>query len=179
MLAAGGGARFTGEVHKLLVPFRGRPLLAWAIGAAVEARLDETIVVTGSAHLAELLPPGVTTVWNERWRDGMATSLTAAVRAAERAGHDAIVVGLGDQPLIDADSWRRVAASDAAIAIATYAGRRAHPVRLARLVWPLLPDTGDVGARAVMAERPDLVAEIACAGQAADIDTEEDLRRWS
>ena len=59
LLAAGGGSRFDGPAHKLLTPLRGRPLAAWAIDAAVAAGLDETLVVTGAADLAGLLPAGV------------------------------------------------------------------------------------------------------------------------
>ena len=174
VLAAGGGTRFTGGTHKLLAPFRGRPLVAWALEAA--SVLDELLVVTGAVEVP--LPPGARAVPNPRWAEGQATSLAAAVEAA--AGHDAVVVGLGDQPLVPAEAWRLVAAATATpIAVATYGGRRRNPVRLAAEVWPLLPRDGDEGARPLLRGRPDLVVEVACPGDPTDVDTQEDLATWS
>lgn len=177
VLAAGEGSRFAGEHHKLTAPFRGRPLWSWAIDAALAAGLDATYVVTGAVDLP--LPPPVIRVQNDAWAEGQATSLAAGIAAVEAAGHDAVVVGLADQPLVGPDAWRRVAATDAAIAVASFDGARRPPVRLAAAVWPLLPRTGDEGARALMRERPDLVVAVPCSGQPADIDTLEDLERWS
>jgi len=179
VLAAGGGSRFEAASHKLLAPFRGRPLVVWAVESAVAAGLDETVVVTGAVDLAGVLPEDVTIVENPYWSEGQAGSLRAAIGWAEHQGHHAVVVGLGDQPLVPAAAWRAVAAADGAIAVATYGAARRNPVRLAREVWPLLPVAGDEGARALMRRRPDLVREVACEGEPADVDTVEDLRRWS
>src|SRR3954453_584083 len=103
---AGGGWGFGGPTHKLLAPFRGRPVVTWAVEHAVAAGLDETIVVTGAAEVAGALPPGGRIVGNPRWADGQASSLQAAVQAAADAGHDAVVVGLGDQPLVPSEAWQ-------------------------------------------------------------------------
>jgi CTP:molybdopterin cytidylyltransferase MocA len=154
--------------------------VVWAIDAAAQAGLDETLVITGAVDLSGLdLPPGVRLVRSERWADGQAHSLQAARAAAEAAGHGAMVVGLGDQPLIPPAAWRAVATSSSPIAVATYAGRRRNPVRLARAVWPLLPVDGDVGARDLLLSKPELVEEVACVGEPADVDTQEDLGRWN
>jgi CTP:molybdopterin cytidylyltransferase MocA len=185
VLAAGGGSRFTasgGNGHKLLAPFQGRAVVEWAIDNAVAAGLDAVYVVRGATDLP--VPPlaadAVQFVANDRWQDGMATSLRAGLTRARRDGHHAVVVGLGDQPLVLAESWQRVAQAKAKpIGVATYGGRRGNPVRLSSLVWPLLPVRGDQGARVVMRRRPDLVMEVPCPGGAADIDTVDDLREWS
>lgn len=179
VLAAGGGSRFAGDGHKLLARLGDRAVVAHAVEAALAGGLDEVIVVTGAVDLDLVLPAGVRVVHNPAWADGQATSVQTGIAAARDAGHDAVVVGLGDQPFVGADPWRAVAASPSPIAVATYDGRRRNPVRLAAEVWPLLPTSGDEGARAVMRVRSDLVEAVPCQGQAADIDTLEDLERWN
>ena len=151
----------------------------WAATRALEAGLPCTWVVTGCVDLAAVLPPGVTVIDNPDWADGQASSLQRAVARARAADVTAVVVGLGDQPLVPGEAWRAVAASGADIAVATYDGKRRNPVRLAARVWDLLPGSGDEGARTVMRARPDLVTEVPCPGDPVDIDTREDLQRWS
>jgi molybdenum cofactor cytidylyltransferase len=179
VLAAGGGTRFEGPVHKLLAPFRGRPLALWAVEAAVGAGLDETIVVTGAVDLEAVLPDGITILANHDWASGQASSLRTAVAWAQHRGHSAIVVGLGDQPLVPASAWAAVAACTSPIAVAILEGERRPPTRLGAEMWSFLPVTGDVGARTLIARMPDLVTEVACEGHPIDVDTLEDLERWS
>lgn len=180
ILAAGGSERFGGELNKLETDFRGRRLIQWAVDAAVAAALDETVVVTGSVDLTRWIPPGVTVLHNASWKDGLAGSLRVALDWCERRGHQAAVVGLGDQPLVPAEAWRAVAtARDRPISVATYGGRRRNPVRLDRSVWSLVDVSGDEGARALMRRRPELVGEVACDGDPTDIDTKEDMQLWS
>lgn len=180
VLAAGRGERFAAG-PKLLVPFRGRPLVAWSIDAASGADLDGVVVVTGAVDLvAELgdVPPGVAFVENPNWREGQATSLRVALDWCADGGYHAAVIGLGDQPLLPASVWRDVGRSaHAPVVTATFGGVRRPPVRLASSVWALVSGTGDEGARELMRRRPDLVGEVACEGDPADVDTLDDLRR--
>lgn len=179
VLCAGEGARYVAPDggHKLLAGFRGRPLVCWALDHAVEAALDVTLAVTGAVDLAPVMPSGVVVVENPDWRQGIASSLQRAVAAARELGLAAIVVGLGDQPLVPATAWRAVAASEAPIAVATYAGARRNPVKLSSSVWDELPSSGDEGARALMRRRPELVEEVPCEGDPVDVDTVGDLEQ--
>lgn len=180
ILAAGAGSRWTGPTPKLLAPFRGHTVLEWSLTHALEAGLDETIVVVGGADVRAALTADVHVVVNSVWERGQSTSVRAGVLAAGRHGHDAVVIGLGDQPLVGTEAWRLVAAaSDAPIAVATFDGLRRPPVRLAAEVWPLLPRRGDLGARGLLRSRPDLVREVPCPGQPGDVDTPDDLARFA
>lgn len=155
-------------------------MLSWAVEAAIEAEVGEVVVVTGGEGVEGLLPEGAVALANPHWERGQAGSLQVAVAHARAAGHDDLVVGLGDTPLVPAAAWRAVADCRATpVAVADYDGARRPPVRLHREVWDLLPRTGDHGARELLRARPDLVTAVPCAGDPADVDTREDLDRWS
>jgi CTP:molybdopterin cytidylyltransferase MocA len=186
ILAAGAGTRFSRDDPdaapgaKLLANARGRPLIEWAVAPALEAELDELIVVSGACDLSGVVPASATLLRNDDWALGQATSLRVALDWCARQGHLAAVIGLGDLPGLTAEAWRTVAAARGGpIVFATYFSRRGHPVRLDAEIWSLLPISGDEGARALASRRPELVTEVACEGMTADIDTQEDLRRWS
>lgn len=177
VLAAGGGSRFGnagGGVPKLLAPFRGKPLVYVAVEAASGAGLDETIVVWGAVDLRPALPDTVTSLCNTQWRSGLATSLGTALAWCAAQGHDAVVVGLGDAPLVPTSAWRAVARSTAPLAVATFSGRRHPPVRIERGLWNDVPRSGDVGARMLWRSGTP-VLEVHCQGSPRDVDLPEEL----
>jgi CTP:molybdopterin cytidylyltransferase MocA len=196
LLAAGGGSRFLGSSHKLeaLIPDTGTGTGVTGNGQAVWRRSLDHMVATGLTNLAVVdgavrldatiadTHPHVRVIHNPDWRDGQTSSLRCAVRFATDHHCEALVIGLADQPGIPTEAWLRVIEAPARwpIVCATYGGVRGpNPVRLLRQVWTLLPDEGDVGARNVIRTHPDLVWDVACPGSPADIDTVEDLRRWT
>lgn len=179
ILAAGAGSRYAGDTHKLFAEIDGRPVISHVVDAARASEVDEVIVVGGAVDLDSFVPDDVTLIHNEQWADGQATSLRAAVGYAESRRHDALVVGLGDSPGVTTEIWNKVAEVDADLASARYGGELRPPVRLSASMWASLPVSGDDGARALMRQRPDLVRPVAVDGDPRDIDTLEDLRRWS
>jgi CTP:molybdopterin cytidylyltransferase MocA len=184
ILAAGAGSRFHAERHKLLSLLHGTRVIDHSIDAvrtavAGGAPIDRIVVVSGAVCL-DPLPADVLVVDNPRWAEGQATSLAVGIDTAASLGADAVVVGLGDQPFIDASAWRAVASSPAAIAVATYQGSATRtPALLRRDAWQYLPKTGDFGARHLISSRPELVEQVPCSGTPADIDTLEDLESWN
>lgn len=180
VLAAGEGARFAGADHKLTADLGGKPLVRWAVEAATASGFDETIVVTGAVDLSGVVPDDATIVRNESWERGQSSSLLVAVEHARTAGHEAIVVGLGDQPFVGIRPWMEVRRHDhSPIVTANFAGQRRPPVRLDRAVWDLISGDGDAGARWIMRDHPELVHDVPCLGDPSDIDTEEALRNMT
>lgn len=177
LLGAGAGSRFRGATHKLLSAWGGLTLLERTVGTALAADCGPVLVVTGAARLT--VPNGALVVHHDGWAEGQATSLQRAILVARALGWPAVTVGLADQPGITAEAWRRVASARSPLAVAAYPDGRRNPVRLGMDIWSLLPTTGDEGARSVMRLRPDLVEEVPCSGDPADIDTAEDLVRWN
>ena len=184
LLAAGAGSRFVGSEHKLLatLPQSGdRSIFEMSLQQVLEAGFTTIVVVTGAADIpsAMLAHPNVTVVHNSRWAEGQSGSVLMGVHEAQRLNANTVVVGLADQPFVTAEAWRRVAHATTPIAVAAYFGRNGNPVRLHESIWPLLPHSGDSGARDLIRLRPELVSQVDCPGSAADIDTQEDLAQWT
>ncbi len=186
VLGAGAGSRFQGPEHKLLASFRGHPLASWAIRSAHEAGFNQLYVVSGAVDLQAALAQELADIWeaitwveSPSWAEGQSKSLAAGVGRVSDDGHQAVVVGLADQPMVPASAWRSVGAARGPITIADFEGQRRPPVKLERSVWPLLPEEGDFGARELIRAHPGLVSPVPCVGKAADIDTKRDLEEWN
>ncbi len=183
MLAAGRGMRFGGETPKPLLDLGGRPLVVHAVAAAVGSGLSPVVVVVSDERIAAALDVAAyaaTIARNEEPEQGISSSLRVALRTLEPdASVDAVVVGLGDQPLVGSDAYRRVAGAfgaGAQLAVATYGGVRANPVLIGRARWEeALALVGDEGARVLL--RRHGAVEVPCdgTGEPADVDTPEDL----
>lgn len=178
--------RFQGHTHKLLADLNGRPVWRHSFDHLLAAALDHVIVVTGAAALdTEPLRETAAEVivcHNARWDAGQGSSLALAIATANELGANAIVVGLADQPFVTTSAWQAVAGAPPGwpIVVATYDGARGpHPIRLTRDVWPVIDTDGDEGARQLLTQHPSWVHEVACVGSTSDIDTLEDLHRWT
>jgi molybdenum cofactor cytidylyltransferase len=114
--------------------------------------------------------------------EGMASSIRAGI-AALPAETEAVVITLGDQPLIDGGVIRRVvaawrAASPRPAALVTcYENGRGHPALFAAALFHQLRALeGDRGARELLASLGDAVAVIDVPSERpADVDTPEML----
>jgi CTP:molybdopterin cytidylyltransferase MocA len=179
LLAAGNGSRL-GQ-PKATVGIGGRSLAERGVELLRAGGAGPVIVVTGAVPV-EL--PGVLSVHNPDWLTGMGSSLVTGLRALTSADIGAVVIALADQPLVGAESVRRLIAAyqnGATVAVAAYGGKARNPVLIARVHWPAVIElaTGDTGARPFLRARPDLVTLVECGdtGSPDDVDTPEDLAR--
>jgi molybdenum cofactor cytidylyltransferase len=184
VLAAGRASRM-GRTKQLL-PIDGRPMLQRVVDTAAEAGLDEIVVVLG--HDAEAvgsaleLPAIARAVVNPSFATGQASSLRRGLSEASPESEAAVIL-LGDQPGLTAgavqavvDAYRRTGAR---VVRARYGRNAGHPVLLAREAWEELETLeGDVGARELIARRPEWVTDVDVPGNIPpDIDTEADYER--
>jgi molybdenum cofactor cytidylyltransferase len=183
VLAAGEGRRMGGP--KALIPLLGVTFAAAAASRFERPDLAARLVVIGAeaerVAVAARLPDGVAIVVNERWADGMLTSIWAGLDAAEALGMDAVLLHPVDNPLVAPATIGSVVDAlerGAAIAVPSHAGRRGHPTGFARAAWPALRAAAlDRGARAVLAERPEWVVHVPAGPDClVDVDTPEELK---
>jgi CTP:molybdopterin cytidylyltransferase MocA len=182
VLAAGEGRRMGGP--KALLVLGGRRFLEAALSSFDRADVAARIVVLGAeagrVAAAACLPPGTTVVVNDRYAEGMLTSVWAGLDAAEQLGADAVLLHPVDNPVVAEATVSAVLhglAQGAIIAIPSHAGRRGHPAGFARPAWSALraaPLAG--GARTVLALRPEWVVHVPAGPDClVDIDTPEAL----
>jgi molybdenum cofactor cytidylyltransferase len=187
VLAAGRSTRM--GRNKLMADLAGAPLLLRTVDAALSSRARSVVVVTG--HEAErvrtaLGPRAVTIAHNPDYGKGLSTSVRSGL-AALPPEVDAALICLGDMPRIDAGLLDRLIQAfnpieGRAICVPTWQGKRGNPVLWGRQFFAEMAAlTGDVGAKHLMADHPELVTEVPADddGVLADVDTPEALAALS
>lgn len=185
LILAAGQSRRMGRTNKLLVPVEGKPLLRHIVEAALASQASDALVVTGhqrEAVEAVLAGTAVRSVHNPDYAQGLSTSLKAGIQALP-TGTDAAIVCLGDMPEIDSALLDRlIAAFDPAagrtIVVPTHGGKRGNPVLWSSAYFPdMAALEGDVGAKHLIGEHREAVAEVPMddAASLIDIDTPEAL----
>lgn len=182
LLAAGAGRRFGGPKALAVLP-DGTPFLTRAVDTLLGGGCDPVFVVLGAAvEPASGLLSAAQIVVNADWDTGLGSSLRAGLAALPTSTEAALVL-LVDTPGIGPAAVARLLeyGGPDAVAVATYDGRRGHPVLLGRTHWAEASRlaVGDQGARPFLRAHGAAVCEVPCDDIAApgDIDTPADLRR--
>jgi molybdenum cofactor cytidylyltransferase len=185
IILAAGGSRRLGQPKQLLA-YRGETLLVRAIRLANEAGASPVLVVLGANFetiLAAIQSSNSIPIHNDRWRQGIASSIEAGVRALSVCGPEAegvLLMGC-DQPRLTADHLRSVIAAfegqaGAVMAASSYAGVQAVPAVFPRVTFAELRSLrGERGARSVIESAPCPVVAMEFQGGEVDIDSPEDL----
>jgi molybdenum cofactor cytidylyltransferase len=181
ILAAGQSSRM--GRNKLLLPHDGKPLICHVVDQALSLGLPEVAVVIG--HQADNIRQAigdrpVRFVVAPDYAAGMSASLKAGI-AGLPASIDAALILLGDMPQISRPLLQRLIGAynpveGRAIILPVHEGKRGNPVLWDRRFFDSMQRlAGDVGARHLIGEHGDLVAEVPVDDVAVlrDIDTPE------
>jgi molybdenum cofactor cytidylyltransferase len=182
VLAAGTSSRF--GATKLVQNLRGRPLVQHALLAANRACGEDVYLVVGHDQESVLsASAGLcnNVVVNTEYQNGIGTSIASGVRACGN-GADAVIVLLGDQPLVTAehllsliDKW---SGADNQIVASVFEGIKGPPILFPSKAFAALSEQGgDAGAKSLLTDANFDVCTIDCPQAGIDVDTPEALKQ--
>ena len=191
VLPAAGASRRMGR-PKLLLPFRGGPLVAAVVSALRAGGVDGIVLVTAADDdglRAWARQAGVATAVNPAPERGMLSSIQEGIAAL--GGADALarrgeilLVSPADLPHLRPESvaglLRRMAAPGARLAVPTYQGRRGHPLALApELIPEILHLDSRIGLKQLRDRHAAELLEVPVddPGVVADVDTPADYEQ--
>jgi len=185
LLLAAGQSRRMGGPNKLLAELDGVPMVAHVARRLLASRARPIIAVLGNQADAVDTALGklpVERVRNPEFAGGLSTSLKRGILALP-SDLDGVIVCLGDMPLISGRHLDRLIAAfnpleGRAIVVPTRTGKRGNPVLWSSRFFPEMAAlAGDVGAKHLIGEHAELVAEVEMDDDAVlvDIDTPEAL----
>ncbi len=184
ILAAGESTRM--KQQKLLMPWNGRTVVEATVEKALTSKADQVLVVTGS-HRSEieslLKSSGVKILVNESYQDGMLSTVLCGIKTIPSAV-DAVLVMLGDQPMIQTSVINRIIEiyqkEGAKIILPVWKGKRGHPVLFdLQFREEMFGLKGNPGLRELLQRYPNDVKEVEVDSSeiVEDLDTQEDYQK--
>jgi molybdenum cofactor cytidylyltransferase len=186
VLAAGLSSRMRGK-NKLLLGFRGTPVVRRCVTAALGHGFAEVVVVTGHeapAVLEALRGLPVRIAHNDRYAEGQMTSVRRGLAALSGPSADVagVMVCLSDQPSLTTDDVDTIATAflarpDCAVLVPTFAGARGNPIVLARKsIDDILLRGGNFGCKQFVSKNADIVETFVMPNDhvLVDLDSPED-----
>ena len=187
LLAAGMSRRM--GTNKLLLDYRGKPMVKHVLDTLTASEADEVIVVASeiSIHqLRDFLDPDILLVDNPNYKSGMTSSIQAGVNRANP--EYACMVCLADQPLITVKDYNQIIGAyrekvqkdHAAIVLPAFDGRKGNPVIFSPYYRELiLTHQEPEGCKEIVQQHPDHIytIEVGTKGILTDVDTPERYRK--
>jgi molybdenum cofactor cytidylyltransferase len=180
ILAAGDSSRM-GQPKQLMI-YKDKTFLQHIIGEAKNAQLEPVICITG--YQSELITKnitgmGISIVYNDQWREGMGSGISAGIRQAILSDVDSVIIAVSDQPHVSSDLFAAMQAlkdqSGKGIVACSYAGTLGTPVLFGKKYFdPLKSLDGHQGAKNIVQLNGSDVCPITFEKGIIDIDTKED-----
>lgn len=136
ILAAGKGTRMKSDLHKVLHPIAGKPMLLHLLDSFAELALAQTVVVAGDRHeqLAKALAGRDVTVALQEPQLGTAHAALQAKPALD-GFQGLVLVAFGDCPMVRADTVRRLfGALEGGARVAVLGFRPDDPLAYGRII---------------------------------------------
>lgn len=180
LLAAGQSSRMGRHIKQLLA-YKKTNLLSNALVVAKASSCDAIYLVLGANEeiiKAETDLSSFTIIHNQDWQRGLGSSIAAGLSSFDSKSlkHDAVLIMLADQPLIDSEYLNRIMylwdAHTEKIITTQYKNRSGVPAIFGKEHFGTLSKLDkDFGAKDLIASNKDKVMSVDPQGKAIDIDT--------
>ena len=184
LILAAGESKRMGDDNKLLLPFKGKPILNHVVEASLDSELNHTCVVTGYDRLNIKKLIGnkeIQIVKNQEWFLGIASSIVIGVSHLRE--YDGILILLGDMPLVTSELINEIIFNGTVekIVVPLKNGRRGNPVLFgSNFIHELIHLKGESGAKNVIQSNSSCILQVEVKSDAIfrDFDTHEILNEY-
>ena len=186
VLLAAGKSRRMGR-PKLMMEYHGKTFLNHAVEAIRASGMEDAVVVTGYEHLVlenELKKLKMDFVYNDKWEDGMSSSVRSGLNYVRTKWleKEYVILMVADQPYISGKILQQLldkAIDSGKLMVASvYSGAVGTPALFHREMFGSLEElSGDQGAKKVIIENESDTATVDFPAGSVDIDTPSDYEK--